>query len=136
MGIGFEKLEKSIMEDDKSLFTIVSYVSILVIFLNLSMVNSAVVGLIASLVFFLINGTFLGCAFFEGESRFLRFMLGILLLLVFMGLVSWLVMLIYNLDIIRSTIVLCVVAAFCSFINKGYYRAIIRVRKRLTGIRR
>ena len=119
LGIGSEELEKSIVKNDKLLFTIVSYVSVLMIFLNLSMVNSVVVGLIASFVFFLINGTFLGCAFFEEESRFLRFMLGILLLLVFLGLVSWLVMIAYNLDIIRSTIVLLIVTTFCSIMNKS-----------------
>ena len=118
LGIGFERLEKSIVEDDKLLFTIVSYVSILAIFLNLNMINSAIVGLIASSVFFLINGTFLGSAFFKEESRFLRFTLGILLLLVFLGLVSWMVMIAYNLDIIRSTIVLLIISTFCTIMNK------------------
>jgi len=45
-----------------------------------------------------INAIFMGNAFFEKEDPFSRFMLGTLLLIVFLGLISWVVMMIYNLD--------------------------------------
>jgi len=95
-----------------------SFLLILIIYLNLSFVSSPIIGTATSLAFFMINGIFLGHAFFEEENVFLSFLLGSLLLIVFLGLVAWIVMILHNLDIVRSTIVLCIVTALSSFLNK------------------
>jgi len=60
----------------------------------------------------------MGNAFFEKEDPFSRFMLGTLLLIVFLGLISWVVMMIYNLDAVRSAIVLCIVVTLSSLMSK------------------
>ena len=118
--MGLEKrfrFEELIARNEKFFFTILSYFVILVIYVNLSMIRSPVVGLIASAIFFFINGIFLGHAFFQSEVFFVRLLLGILLLVVFLGLVSWVVMIVYNLDILRSALALCVVTTLCTFLN-------------------
>jgi len=111
-------MEELIVRDEKLLFTTVSYIMILMIFINLNLYFLPAIGTIASVIYFLINGTFLGRAFFEKEDLFLRFMLGNLLLLTCLALIAWAVMTIYNLDITRSTLVLCIVTALASLINK------------------
>lgn len=116
------KIQELIVRDEKLLFTIVSYITILMIFINLNFTLSPVIGIPASIVYFLINGMFLGHIFFEKQDFFFRFMLGNLLLIVFLALVAWAVMIIYNLDTMSSTLVLCIVTAFCSFLNKRIKR--------------
>jgi len=114
----FLKLERLIVRDGKLLFTTISYVMILLIFINLNFILSPAIGISASFVYFLINGMFLGHSFFENQDIFLKFLLGSLLLIVFLGIAAWAVMIIYNLDVIRSVIVLCIVTTLCSVLNK------------------
>jgi len=114
----FLKLEKFIVRDGKILFTTISYVMILVILINLNFILSPAIGIPASIVYFLINGIFLGHSFFENQDIFPRFLLGSLLLVVFLGIAAWAVMIIYNLDAIRSAIVLCIVTTLCSVLNR------------------
>jgi len=111
-------LENLIASDRKFSFTLLSYAIISITFVNLSVTRSPLIGGITSLIYLLINGTFLGRAYFEKEELFLRFMLGNILLIVFLGLISWAIMIIYNLDTIRSAIVLCIVTALSSLSNK------------------
>lgn len=113
-----ENVEKAIARDKYLLFTMFSYATVLLIFINISVVHSPVMGIAASSVYFLINAIFLGSIFFKKEDLFLRLILGNLLLIVFLGLISWVVMMIHNLDAVRSTIVLCTVTTLCSFMNK------------------
>jgi len=113
----FLKLERLIVRDGKLLFTTFSYVMILLIFINLNFILSPAIGIPASIVYFLINGMFLGHSLFENQDIFLRFLLGSLLLVVFLGIAAWAVMIIYNLDVIRSIIVLCIVTTLCSVLN-------------------
>ena len=113
-----ENVEKAIVRDKNLLFTIFSYATAFLIFVNISVVHSSVMGIAASSVYFLINAIFLGSTFFQKEDLFLRFILGNLLLIVFLGLISWVVMMIYNLDAIRSTMVLCTVTTLCSSMSK------------------
>jgi hypothetical protein len=115
---GFDKIEQWITRDEKLLFTMVSYIVILIIFINLSRVQSPILSLPASVIYFLINGIFLGQAFFKKETTFFRLLFGILLLIMLLGLAGWLAVIIYNLDIIRSTSVLFIVATLSSLINK------------------
>jgi len=116
--LGLGKVEQEITHDEKLLFTLISYVIILIIFANLSGFQSPVLGLLASAFYFLINGIFLGHAFFEKETAFFRLILGLLLLIMLLGFVGWLAVIIYNLDVIRFTLVLIIVATISSLSNK------------------
>jgi len=97
--------------------TLLSYATILIIFINLTTIGSPVIGALAFITYFLLNAPVLGRFFFEKERSFFRLMLGNLLLIIFLGLASWAVMVIYNLDIIRSVIALCIVATLSSLIR-------------------
>ena len=114
----FHKLEKTIAYDKKLLFTLCSFDLTLGIYSNLSFFQSPVVGIMTSFLYFLINGIFLGHAFFEKEDAFFRLMLGILLLVMLLGFVGWLAVIIYNLDVFRFTLVLFVVATLSSLLNR------------------
>ena len=115
---GFDKIEQRITRDEKLLFTMVSYVITLIIFINLIVFQSPILSLPASAIYFLINGIFLGHAFFKKEDTFFRLMFGILLLIMLLGFVGWLAVIIYNLDVIRFTLGLFIVATLSSLLNK------------------
>lgn len=115
---GFDKIELRITRDEKMLFTLVSYVVVLAIFLNLSEFQSPILSLPASAIYFLINGIFLGHAFFKKEDTFFRLMFGTLLLIMLLGFIGWLAVIIYNLDVIRFTLVLSIVATLSSLLNR------------------
>lgn len=112
------KVETLIAQDQKFLFTLASYVTILVIYINLNAFQYAVLGIVASILYFLINGIFLGHAFFDKEDTFFRLMFGGLLLIMLLGFVGWLAVIIYNLDATRFTVVLFVVTTICSLSNR------------------
>lgn len=114
----FNIVEKSVEQDKNFLYTIVSYSIILVIFVNLNSLQSPLIGLIASFIYFMINAAFLGNAFFEKENAFFRFMFGVLLLIMLLGFVGWLIMIIYNLDVIRFTLALVITTTLSSFLNR------------------
>lgn len=114
-----EKLQKLIACDRKLLFTAASYVLILATFFNLNLFKSPFIGVVISFMYFLINSTFLGYAFFMDEDAFLRLMHGFLLVIAFLGLTAWIALIVYNLDNVRVALVLFVVATFASLANKG-----------------
>ena len=114
----FYRIEKLIIDDKNLLATLVSYAAVFLMFTNLTVVRSPILAVPSTLAYFLINVVFVGQAFFQKERPFLRLMLGTLLLIAFLGLVSWATMIIYNLDDIRSTIALFIVATISSIINK------------------
>lgn len=116
------KLEELIIRDQKLLFTITSYIMILVVCTNQTINLSPLISATAMIVYFLINATFLSQFFFREEELFLRFTLGSLLLIVFLGLVAEAVMIIYNLDIVRTAVVLATLTALCSLSNKWMKR--------------
>lgn len=113
------KAETLVAKDQKLVFTLTSYVLILIIYVNLNILKSSVLGLAASLSYFLINGIFLGRAFFEKEDTFFRLTLGILLLIMLLAFVGWLFVIVYNLDVFRFTLVLFIVATLSSLLNRG-----------------
>ena len=113
-----KKVEELIVCDEKFLFTSVSGLMILIISLNSIFSLSVTLGIIASLIFFLINILFLGHALFEEEFPFLRFMLGGLMLLLFFGIIGWAILIIYKLDIIGSAVTLCVLIGLSSTMNR------------------
>lgn len=109
--IDLRRLEDAITHNKKLAFTTLSFVTVLIIFVNLSYTHSASLGFIALSIFFFVNSTFWGNVFFEKENTLLRFTLGTLLLIVFLGLTSWVFIIIYNLDLRMTVLVLSVVAA-------------------------
>lgn len=112
-------MEERIARDEKLLFTTVSFAMISLIFLNLNFSFTPALGTTASIMYFVINGIFLGHAFFEKEDRFLRFLLGNLLLIILLGLIAWATLIIfYSLDTIRSALVLGIVTTSSSLLNK------------------
>jgi hypothetical protein len=113
-----ENVEEFIVRDEKVLFTIVSFAMALIIFLNQVIIHSIIFGITSSLIFILLNAVFLGRVFFENETPLLRLVLGGLFLLLFLGIVGWIVMFLYNIDITGSTLTLCVTAALCSVMNR------------------
>ena len=114
----FMNLQHLITRDQNFLFTILSYITILIIFVNTSLTSSPAMGLVTSAIYFLINATYFGHALFEREDLFVRFMLGNLLLIAILGLVAWAVMILYNLGNVGSVIVLSIAASLASFLNR------------------
>jgi len=111
-------LQNQITRDQKFAFTILSYITILLIFVNMLLINSPAIGVVTSAIYLLINATYLGHALFREENAFVKFMLGLLLLTVILGLVGWAVMILYNLNIIGAVMVLSITSSFASFLNK------------------
>ena len=81
-------------------------------------IKSPILGLLATLSYFLINGVFLGTAFFAKENGFLKLMLGILLLTMFLGLVGWITIILYALNTVTLILSLVVVATVSSVLRR------------------
>jgi len=111
-----DRFERHIV-NDPIFFTLTSYASILITYINLSTIKSAGLGIATFILYFTINGVFLAYAFFEKEGRFFRLVFGALLLTMLLGLVGWAVMVIYNLDIPELTLVLFIVSTISSLVN-------------------
>lgn len=114
----FAMIEKLVAQDKSFLYTIVSYSVALAIFINQNTLKSPLIGLVASVIYFVINTIFLGNAFFEKENTFFRSMSGVLLLTMLLGFIGWLILIIYNLDVTRVALVLLVVATLSSLLNR------------------
>lgn len=113
-----ENIEALVVKDKNFLFTIVSFATVLTVFLNQVVVHSIIIGTTSSLIFISLNVIFLGYVFFENETPLLRLVLGGLFFLLTLGVVGWITMIAYNIDITGSTIALCVTAALCSAMNR------------------
>jgi len=114
----FDRMEKAITDDNRSIISLISYVIVFLIFINVTSAHSTILGVSCTLVFFLINSIFIGKAFFSNERAFVKVLLGSFLLIALLGLVSWATMVIYNLDETRSTVALFIVATTASITNK------------------
>lgn len=114
----FDIAEKSIIQDRHFIYTIASYVVVLTIFINLNSLKSPLIGLIASLIYLIVNTVFLGNAFFRKENPLSRLVFGILLLIMLLGFVGWIIMIIYNLDVIEFTLVLLITTTLSSLLNR------------------
>jgi len=112
------KLEALIAQDSKLLFTLTSYVLIFMIYVNVSILQSSILGIVASSLYALINATFLGHAFFGEDAVFFRFMLGLLSLVMLTGFVAWLALIVHNLNVTWFTLVLFVVTTLSSLLNR------------------
>lgn len=91
---------------------------IALIFLNLYFVHVPLIGFACSVGFFLVNSVFLGNTIFEERDPVLKFAFGAFLLVALIGIVGWTVLTVYNLDVVRSMLVLLVVATISSIPNK------------------
>jgi hypothetical protein len=111
-------IETLITQDGKLVFTLSSYVLALAIYVNGTLLQSSLIGLVISVPYLVINGIFLGRVFFKNEEIFFRLMLGLLSLIVLLGFVSWLAVIIYNLSIANVFLVLLVVSTACSSLNR------------------
>jgi hypothetical protein len=114
----FKNIERLITQDNPFAFTIVSLLISCMIYLNNVHVKSPIVGTVTSLVFFSINTIFLEYAFFDKEDVFFRLIFGVLLLIMLLGLVSWLIMIIYNLDAPKFSLVLFIISTLSYILNK------------------
>jgi hypothetical protein len=112
------RIEALIAQDRMFLFTLSSYVLVLSIYVNLNVFQSAVLGSVISVLYFIVNGVFLGHAFFEKEAAFFRLMFGILLLVMLLGFGGWLAIMIYNLDVPWFILVLFGSATLSSLLNR------------------
>jgi hypothetical protein len=111
-------LTQLIIEDKKLFFTILSYMSILIIFINSNLTLSSIIGITASIVYFLINATFIGNALFQSENSVVKFLLGNLIFIVILSLIGLTVLILHNIDNLRTTIVLSAATFLASILNR------------------
>jgi hypothetical protein len=122
MSDSLNKLESLVVRDRAFLFTLTSYVAVLAIYVNLILLKSAVLGGIATILFFSINSVFLGRAIFKKEDPFFRLVFGILLFVMLLGSLNWVALITYNLDISKSTLALLATATISSALNRTVNR--------------
>jgi len=116
--IQLHKLERFITNDSHFLATLISCTLIFTIYVNLSAIQSFAIGIIAFVLYFMINAIFLAQAFFEKEDAFSSLMFGALLLIMLLGFVGLLVMIIHNLDVPMFTMVLLTTTTISSLSNR------------------
>lgn len=112
------KLESLIARDRTFLFTVTSYVAVLAIYANSILFKSPVLGVISTILFFLIDSIFLGNAIFKKESPFFKLAFGVLLLVIVLSSMSWIALITYSLDIFKSTLALLATATISSALNR------------------
>jgi hypothetical protein len=91
---------------------------VLLVFVNQVTVSSVVVGVFSSVVFVVLNVVFLANALFRDEVSFVRLMLGGVVFLLLLGVSGWVVLVVYDLDAVRSAIVLLAVGVVSSALNR------------------
>jgi len=111
-------VEKTIGTDQRSIFTLISCSLIVTIHLNLIALHSPALGLIVSSIYFLINATFLGHAFFRREEALVRLTFGVMSLIMLLSFMGWLALVIYNLDPASTSLVLLATSLVSSLSNK------------------
>jgi hypothetical protein len=79
---------------------------------------SPFLGSFALILYFLVNGVFLGHAFFVRAPLFLRMTFGTLVLIMLLGFLGWAIMITYNLDALRVTLVLLAATTVSSLANR------------------
>lgn len=113
-----QSVERWIVSDDRFIFTLVSFAMVLLVFVNQVTVSSVVVGVFSSVVFVVLNVVFLANALFRDEVSFVRLMLGGVVFLLLLGVSGWVVLVVYDLDAVRSAIVLLAVGVVSSALNR------------------
>jgi hypothetical protein len=112
-------LTRFITQERILVFTVILFGSVVAVSLNLNIVRSPILGVSASILFLLISSIMMGQALFRNENSVTKLLLGSLIVIITLGLVGWVVMILYNLDNTRIAVVLFVTASLASILNKG-----------------
>jgi len=116
-------LEGSIAVDEKFRFTLASYLLVLGILANQTLVQSFFLGLLFSLIYIIINGVFLGHTLLEDQESSVKLIFGSFLFVTLSGFVGWLIFRVYRLDTIGVTLDLLICTTIASSLNKVMKRA-------------
>ncbi|NIV44220.1 hypothetical protein GWN49_04990 [Candidatus Bathyarchaeota archaeon] len=101
-----------------STVTPILYGTVVVLFLNLNVVRSPILGVPTSILFMLISSIMIGQALFRNETPFMKLMLGNLIVIVTLGITGWIAMILHNLDNTSTLIVFLVTASIAAILNK------------------
>lgn len=115
---GLTDMTRLITQEKIFAFTLILYGTVALIFLNLNMVRSPILGTSASILYLLISSIMIGHALFRNENFFTKLLLGSLIITMTLGMVGWIVMILHNLDNTRTAVVLFVTASLASILNK------------------
>lgn len=100
----------------KLVFTALPFVAFLLIFANLRTLGSPAIGLVALVVYLIVNGQILGRLFFDHERPFFRLVLGLFSFIVVLSLAGVVAAFVYP-TVLWYLAGLAFGAAFCSFLN-------------------
>ena len=81
----FEDIREKMARREKLLFTVLSFLPVLVIFANSSTLRSFFIGIPAFVIYLLVNGEIVGRAFFEEEKPFFRLTFGLFMFIILMA---------------------------------------------------
>lgn len=95
----FDSVKERITENEKLLSTVIPFVTILVIFVNLNTLKSFFVGISALIIYLVVNGEILGRVFFGKEKHFFRLAFGLFLFIVLMAFMGILTIVVSQLEI-------------------------------------
>ena len=95
----FKGIKEKTVQNERVLFTVISFLSILVIFVNSETLKSFFVGIFALIIYLVINAEILGRAFFEGENHLFKLAFGLLLFIILMALMAMLALVVSQLEI-------------------------------------
>jgi len=112
------RLERTITRDKNLRYSLFSYLLAAMILLNLFFFQSPIIGISASLIYVFINAFFLGHVLFRSQEPFFRLILGSLVFLMLLGFVGWLVLTVYDLDVMALFVVLLIAATVSSLMNR------------------
>jgi len=117
-----ETIEQKIHNDSHYIYALLSFLTVLILFLNITSINSPIVGISASVIYLTLNGVFLGRALFGKEIVFIRFAFGVLVLTIILGLFGWVAVTTYRLGVIESTVILLVASCIAFLLNRRIHR--------------
>lgn len=75
--MAFKKIERTISVDLRGVFTLISLASTIGIYINSTRLTSPYLGVIFTIIYFLINSIFTGNIFFDDENTYFRVILGL-----------------------------------------------------------
>jgi len=120
--MSFKKIERTISTDRKGTFMLISLASTIGIYINSTRLSSLYLGVIFSIIYFLINSVFTGNIFFKDESVSFRFVFGLFVLLMLIAIGGAVIIVASALIPIRfnvttTTALLAILTVGVSFLN-------------------
>lgn len=82
----FGDITVKVIENERLLFTILPFMPVLLIFINSNTLRSFLIGLVALIIYLLVNGEILGRAFFGDEDSFFKLIFGLFTFIALMAL--------------------------------------------------